>query len=44
MTCGPFSDGRIPRESGNFWKRDSSMVKVSSLQPANEAKYADGAR
>ena len=32
------------RESGNSWKRGGNMVKVSSLQPANEAKNADGAR
>ena len=29
------------RESDNSWKLGGSM---SSLQPANEAKYADGAR
>ena len=32
------------RESGDSWKQGGSMVKVSSLQPANEVKYADGAR
>ena len=32
------------RESGDSWKQRGSMVKVSSLLPANEAKYVNGAR
>ena len=32
------------KESGDSWKQGGSMVKVSSLQHTNDAKYADGAR